>query len=168
MLNEPITVDHLTRKPAKPLPLLIIQIPCYNEAETLPLVIADLPRTLPGIGRIEILVADDGSTDNTVAVAHHCGVHHIVSHGINRGLAAIYQTGIDAALHLGADIIVNTDGDHQYPGNRIGDLIAPILAGQADLVIADRRPQTVQHFSPAKRFLQWVGSWVVRVASGTQ
>src|SRR5687767_7188391 len=92
-------------------PLLIIQIPCYNEAGSLAEVVADLPRTLPGIGTIEILVIDDGSTDETVAVAHRCGVHHVVSHGTNRGLAATYQTGIDAALQLGAAIIVNTDGD---------------------------------------------------------
>lgn len=148
--------------------LLVIQIPCYNEAETLPEVIADLPDSLPGIGRIELLVIDDGSSDETVAVARRCGVHHVVSHGINRGLAATYQTGIDTALRLGADIIVNTDGDHQYPGNRIGDLIEPLLRGQADLVVGDRQPHTLQHFSPTKRLLQWVGSWVVRVASGTQ
>jgi glycosyltransferase involved in cell wall biosynthesis len=148
--------------------LLIIQIPCFNEAETLPQVVADLPQSLPGIGRIEILVIDDGSSDATVATARECGVHHIVSHDMNRGLAAAYQTGIDTALRLGADIIVNTDGDHQYPGARIGDLIAPILAGKADLVVANRQPHTLQHFSPAKRFLQWVGSWVVRMASGTQ
>ncbi len=163
--------DHRERYIEKPNPhdlLLIIQIPCFNEAETLPVVVADLPRTLPGVGRIEILVIDDGSSDDTVAVAHRCGVEHIVSHGINRGLAAAYQTGIDTALRLGANIIVNTDGDHQYPGNRIDDLVAPILSGQADLVIGDRQPHTLQHFSPTKRLLQWVGSWVVRVASGTK
>jgi glycosyltransferase involved in cell wall biosynthesis len=115
-----------------------------------------------------MLVIDDGSSDDTVEVARRCGVQHIVSHGINRGLAAAYQTGIDAALRLGAEIIVNTDGDNQYPGNRIGDLIAPILSGEADLVIGDRQPHTLQHFSPSKRLLQWVGSWVVRVASGTK
>jgi glycosyltransferase involved in cell wall biosynthesis len=151
----------------KNLPLLIIQIPCYNEADTLPQVLADLPSTLPGIGRIEVLIIDDGSTDDTVAVAQRYEVDHIVSHGTNRGLAATYQTAIDTALRLGADIIVNTDGDHQYPGNRIGDLIAPIFRGEADLVIGDRQPHTLQHFSPTKRMLQWVGSWVVRVASGT-
>jgi glycosyltransferase involved in cell wall biosynthesis len=163
--------DHRERYIEKPQPhdlLLIIQIPCFNEAETLPVVVADLPRTLPGVGRIEILVIDDGSSDDTVAVAHRCGVEHIVSHGINRGLAAAYQTGIDTALRLGANIIVNTDGDHQYPGNRIDDLVAPILSGQADLVIGDRQPHTLQHFSPTKRLLQWVGSWVVRMASGTK
>jgi glycosyltransferase involved in cell wall biosynthesis len=161
-------VDNYTVNPNPQERLLIIQIPCFNEEETLPEVVADLPRSLPGVGRIEILVIDDGSSDKTVATARRCGVQHIVSHGINRGLAAAYQTGIDTALRLGADIIVNTDGDHQYPGDRIGDLIAPILAGQADLVVGDRQPHTLQHFSPTKRFLQWIGSWVVRVASGTQ
>jgi glycosyltransferase involved in cell wall biosynthesis len=172
MIREQLAANHpteqTTTQPAHQSgPLLIIQIPCYNEADSLPQVVADLPTSLPGVGRIEVLVIDDGSSDDTVAVAKRCGVDHIVSHGINRGLAAAYQTGIDTALRLGAEIIVNTDGDHQYPGNRIGDLIAPILAGEADLVIADRQPHTLQHFSPTKRLLQWVGSWVVRVASGT-
>jgi glycosyltransferase involved in cell wall biosynthesis len=147
---------------------LIIQIPCFNEAETLPKVVADLPRSLPGVEQIDVLVIDDGSSDATVEVAQRCGVHHIVSHEMNRGLAAAYQTGIDTALRLGADIIVNTDGDHQYPGDRIGDLVAPILTGKADLVVGDRQPHTLQHFSPFKRLLQWLGSWVVRMASGTQ
>jgi glycosyltransferase involved in cell wall biosynthesis len=150
------------------LPLLIIQIPCYNEADTLPSVLADLPQSLPGVGRIETLIVDDGSDDETVSVAQRLGVHHIIRHGFNRGLAAAFQTGIDSALQLGADIVVNTDGDNQYPGNRIGDLIAPILQGEADLVVGDRQPHTLEHFSPTKRFLQWVGSWVVRMASGTQ
>jgi glycosyltransferase involved in cell wall biosynthesis len=149
-------------------PLLIIQIPCYNEAKMLPQVVADLPRALPGVGRIEFLVIDDGSTDGTAIVAQQCGVHHLVRHGINRGLAAAYQTGIDTALRLGADIIVNMDGDNQFPADRIGDLIAPILAGQADIVVGDRQPHLVQHYSPMKRFLQWSGSWVVRVASGIE
>ncbi|MCC6457422.1 MAG: glycosyltransferase family 2 protein [Caldilineaceae bacterium] len=165
----------LAKQPAYPIAnlhqqdlLLIIQIPCFNEADTLPEVMADLPRSLPGVGRVEILVIDDGSTDNTVEVARRCGVQHVVSHGFNRGLAAAYQTGIDTALRLGAAIIVNTDGDNQYPGSRIGDLIAPILSNQADIVVGDRQPHTLQHFSPTKRLLQWVGSWVVRLASGTQ
>jgi glycosyltransferase involved in cell wall biosynthesis len=148
--------------------LLIIQIPCFNEAEMLPSVLADLPLAIEGVGRIEVLIIDDGSSDETVQVARQLGVRHIVSHGIQRGLAAAYQTGIDSALSLGADIIVNTDGDHQYPGSKIGDLIAPILAGKAELVIGDRQPHTLEHFSPTKRFLQRVGSWVVRMASGTQ
>lgn len=166
--REQIANNHLGLKPAQGKSLLIIQIPCYNEENTLPEVISDLPQTIPGIERIEILVIDDGSTDATVSVARQCGVHHIVSHGFNRGLAAAYQTGIDTALRLGADIIVNTDGDHQYPGNRIGDLVAPILAGKADIVVGDRQPHTLAHFTPLKRFLQWVGSWVVRLASGTE
>ena len=163
-----VSVDNRPANPTTPDRLLIIQIPCYNEEETLPEVVADLPRTLPGVGRIELLVIDDGSSDATVEVARRCGVHHVVSHGFNRGLAAAYQTGIDTALRLGADVIVNTDGDHQYPGDRIGDLIAPVVAGKADLVVGDRQPHTLQHFTPTKRLLQWLGSWVVRVASGTQ
>ena len=155
-------------QPATGLPLLIIQIPCYNEATTLPSVLADLPQSLPGVGRIEVLVVDDGSNDETVTVAQHHGVQHIVSHGFNRGLAAAFQTGIDSALQLGADIIVNVDGDNQFPGDRIGDLIAPILLGEADLVVGDRQPHLLEDYSLEKRFLQWVGSWIVRLASGTQ
>ena len=170
MLNYQV-VEPSQAKPVQtiaPISLLVIQIPCYNEAETLPHVLADLPLSLPGVERIKVLVIDDGSSDDTAAVAQRLGVHHIVRHGTNRGLAVTYQTGIDAALHLGADIIVNTDGDNQYPGNRIGDLIAPILRGEADLVVGDRQPHTLEHFSPTKRLLQRWGSWVVRVASGTQ
>lgn len=146
---------------------LIIQIPCYNEAETLPQVVADLPRSLPGVDRIEFLVIDDGSQDETVAIARQLGVDHVVRHARNQGLAATFQTGLDHALTLGADIIVNTDGDNQYPGQRIGDLIRPILEGQADMVIGDRQTHAIEHFSPLKRWLQQVGSWVVRRASGT-
>ncbi len=145
---------------------LIIQIPCFNEADTLPAVVAGLPRTLPGIARIDVLVIDDGSSDDTVAVAKRLGVRYVVSHGANRGLAVTFQTGLDACLHRGADIIVNTDGDNQYPGDQIAALIAPILAGEADMVIGDRQPTTVAHFSPAKRFLQGFGSWVVQMAAG--
>ena len=147
---------------------LIIQIPCYNEAKTLPEVINDLPRTLPGISRLEILIIDDGSSDNTVAVAHQLGIDHIVRHSYNRGLAAAFQTGLEAGLKLGADIIVNTDGDHQYPGAEIAQLVEPILRGEADIVIGNRQTHTIAHFSPLKRFLQQWGSWVVRLASGTQ
>lgn len=147
---------------------LIIQIPCYNEAETLPQTIAALPTQIPGVDRIETLIIDDGSADNTVAVARKLGVTHIVRHPHNRGLAAVFQSGINACLKLGADIIVNTDGDNQYPGDQIPQLIAPILAGKADMVIGDRQTHTIEHFSPLKRFLQQWGSWVVRVASGTE
>jgi glycosyltransferase involved in cell wall biosynthesis len=164
--DQPMSTHRTAIKQCEP--LLIVQIPCYNEAKTLPEVVAEIPRSLPRVDRIEILVIDDGSTDDTVAVAHRCGVHHVASHGFNRGLAAAYQTGIDTALRLGADIIVNMDGDNQFPGDRVGDLIAPILAGEADLVVGDRQPASVQHYSRTKRLLQGVGSWVVSVASGTQ
>ncbi|WP_029214852.1 glycosyltransferase family 2 protein [Kallotenue papyrolyticum] len=146
---------------------LIIQIPAKDEEQTLPQVVRDLPRQIPGIDTIEILVIDDGSTDRTAEVAAELGVHHIVRHISNKGLAAAFQTGIDAALRLGADIIVNTDGDHQYPGDQIPLLVAPILDGRADIVIGDRQPHMVEHFSLQKRLLQRIGSWVVRRASGT-
>ena len=146
---------------------LIIQIPCYNEADTLPQTIANLPTRIPGIERIETLVIDDGSSDNTVDVARQLGVNYIIRHPHNRGLAAVFQTGLNACLQLGADIIVNTDGDNQYPGHQIPRLIDPILQRKADIVIGDRQTHTIQHFSPLKRFLQQWGSWVVRMASDT-
>jgi glycosyltransferase involved in cell wall biosynthesis len=146
---------------------LIIQIPCYNEATTLPQVISTLPQQMPGILCLEILIIDDGSTDNTVAVARQLGVQHIVRHSQNRGLAAAFQTGLETCLRLGADIIINTDGDNQYPGHQIPNLVEPILQGQADIVIGDRQTQTITHFSPLKKTLQQWGSWVVRLASGT-
>jgi glycosyltransferase involved in cell wall biosynthesis len=146
---------------------LIIQIPCLNEREHLPATFADLPRAIPGIDCIEVLVVDDGSSDDTAAVAERLGVHHIVRFPNNRGLAAAFQAGVDACLALGADIIVNTDADNQYPGADIARLCAPILAGQADLVVGDRRTDTIPHFGPLKRLLQRWGSRVVRRASGT-
>lgn len=146
---------------------LIIQIPCYNEAQTLPQTLADLPHTLPGIASIELLIIDDGSQDGTTAVAQQLGVDHIVRHPRNLGLAKAFQTGLDTALRLGADIIVNTDGDHQYPGEYIADLVAPIVAKQADIVIANRQVADIDHFSPLKKMLQKLGSWTVRVVSGT-
>jgi glycosyltransferase involved in cell wall biosynthesis len=146
---------------------LIIQIPCYNEAETLPSAVGDLPTTLPGIDCIETLVIDDGSSDDTVAVATALGVDHVVRHRRNVGLAQAFQTGLDAALRLGADIVVNTDGDHQYPGRFIYDLVAPIRDGEADIVIGDRQINQIPHFSPLKKVFQRLGSWSVRGVSGT-
>lgn len=146
---------------------LIIQIPCYNEAETLPAVLADLPRSLPGVDCIEVLVIDDGSTDATAEVAGRLGVQHIVRHPTNQGIAAAFQTGLDACLARGADIIVNSDGDHQYPGREIEKIVRPILAGTADMVVGDRQTRAIEHFSPVKKLLQAWGSWVVRMASGT-
>jgi len=147
---------------------LIIQIPCYNEADTLPQTLAGLPREIPGIKRIETLIVDDGSTDQTVAVAESLGVDHIIRHPHNRGLAAVFETGLNACLRLGADIIVNTDGDNQYPGPEISRLIEPILQGRADIVIGDRQTQTITHFSLLKRLLQRWGSRVVQLASGLE
>lgn len=147
---------------------LIIQIPCYNEAQTLPETVADLPRTLPGIDTIEYLVIDDGSRDATVAVAKALGIHYIVSHGRNRGLAQAFATGLEASILNGADIIVNTDADNQYGGEEIARLIEPILAGRAQLVIGDRGVGTLPIFSPIKRQLQRLGSWVVSQAAGAR
>lgn len=145
---------------------LIIQIPCYNEEATLPLTLADLPRELPGVDVIEVLVVDDGSWDRTAEVARELGVQHIVRHTRNRGLAAAFQTGLEAALAAGADIIVNTDADNQYYGPDIGRLVEPILAGRADIVVGDRGVAALAHFSPLKRLLQRLGSAVVARAAG--
>ena len=139
---------------------LIIQIPCFNEEETLPITLRDLPRHIPQIDQIETLVIDDGSTDRTVEVARQHGVDHIVSHSTNKGLAAAFKTGLEAALERGADIIVNTDGDHQYPGAAIPDLVRPILLGQADIVVGDRQIDTIPHFSATKKLLHKVGNAV--------
>jgi len=146
---------------------LIVQIPALNEAETIAAVIADIPRSIPGVQRVEVLIIDDGSSDDTVAVALRAGADHVVRHTANKGLATAYQTGIDAALRLGADIIVNTDADNQYPGAEIPRLVAPIVAGSADIVIGDRQVGQIEHFSPLKKALQHVGSSVVRWASET-
>lgn len=146
---------------------LIIQIPCLNEREHLALTLAALPRQIPGITAIEVLVIDDGSTDGTAERAEELGVHHILRFARHRGLAAAYAAGVDACIRLGADLIVNTDADNQYPGAEIPRLCAPILAGRADIVIGDRRTDTIAHFSPLKRCLQRWGSSVVRRASGT-
>jgi glycosyltransferase involved in cell wall biosynthesis len=146
---------------------VIVQIPCYNEEGTLPQVMADMPTSIPGVDVVETLVIDDGSTDRTVEVARQLGVTHVVRHSVNKGLAAAFQTGLDACLRLGADIIVNTDGDNQYPQHMIPDLVAPILRGEAEMVIGDRQVRQIEHFSPIKKVLQVMGSWVVRQASGT-
>jgi glycosyltransferase involved in cell wall biosynthesis len=145
---------------------LTIQIPCYNEEATLPQTVRDLPRALPGVDKIEYLVVDDGSTDRTVEVARESGVHHIVRLGRNRGLAYAFLAGLEAALEAGADVIVNTDADNQYRGEDVGRLIQPILDGQADIVVGDRGVAALEHFSPLKRFLQRLGSWVVEQAAG--
>jgi glycosyltransferase involved in cell wall biosynthesis len=146
---------------------LIIQVPCYNEAQTLPQTLAEFPRQLPGIDCIETLVIDDGSKDDTAVIAQSLGVNHIVRHKQNLGLARTFQDGFDASLRAGADIIVNTDADNQYPGRFIADLVAPIVDGKADIVIGDRQIDSIDHFSPLKRSLQKLGSWLVRTASGT-
>ena len=146
---------------------LIIQIPCLNEAATLPATIADLPREIPGIDTVELLVIDDGSTDRTVDVARECGVEHIVRLTNNKGLAAAFQAGLDACLKLGADVVVNTDADNQYVGADVAKLVAPIVAGEADMVVGDRRVSQIDHFSGSKKSLQRIGSWVVRRLSGT-
>jgi glycosyltransferase involved in cell wall biosynthesis len=145
---------------------LVIQIPCLNEADHLPEVVAELPKSIPGVDRIEVVVVDDGSTDGTADVARRLGVDHIVRLP-HRGLAAAFARGLQTALGLGADIIVNTDGDHQYRGQDIPRLIRPILNGEADMVVGDRRVGAIAHFSPGKRWLQRTGSLVVRWASGT-
>ena len=146
---------------------LIIQIPCYNEEETLPQTVRDIPKQIEGIDEVEILVVDDGSTDKTVEVAKAAGVDHIVKNTCNKGLARTFLVGLDASLRLGADIIVNTDGDNQYKGQDIPKLIDPILKGEADIVIGDRQTDKIPHFSPTKKQLQKFGSFVVRILSKT-
>jgi glycosyltransferase involved in cell wall biosynthesis len=146
---------------------LIIQIPCLDEEATLPATIADLPREIEGVDEVELLVIDDGSTDRTIEVARDHGVEHVVRLTNNKGLAAAFQAGLDACLKLGADIVVNTDADNQYRGADVPKLVAPILAGEADIVVGDRHVAGVEHFSGSKKALQRVGSWVVRKLSGT-
>ena len=146
---------------------LIIQIPCYNEAETLEIALNDLPKHIDGIDEIEYLIINDGSMDNTVEVARNWGVHYVVSFKQNKGLAKGFMAGIDACLRHGADIIVNTDADNQYCGDDIETIVRPILDGRADMVIGERPIDDTAHFSPIKKKLQHLGSWVVRKASHT-
>jgi glycosyltransferase involved in cell wall biosynthesis len=146
---------------------LMIQIPCLNEEQSLPVTLRDLPRSVPGFDAVEWLIIDDGSTDRTIEVAREHGVDHIVRLTNNKGLASGFQAGLDACLKLGADVIVNTDADNQYDGRDVATLVAPIVAGDADMVVGDREVRTLDHFSPAKKTLQRLGSWVVRQASQT-
>jgi glycosyltransferase involved in cell wall biosynthesis len=147
---------------------LIVQIPCLNEEQTLPSVLASIPRQVPGVDEVEVLVIDDGCTDRTVEVAREHGVTHFVHHTRTQGLGRSFRDGVVRSLELGADIVVNTDGDNQYPQERIPDLVRPIVERRADLVIADRQTHLIEHFSPVKKLLQRVGSAVVNRAAGTE
>ncbi|GGL66068.1 glycosyl transferase [Curtobacterium citreum] len=145
---------------------LFIQIPCLNEEQTLPAVLSTIPESIPGIDEIEVLVIDDGSTDRTVEVARAHGVTHFVRHTSNMGLARSFRDGVDYALLHGADIVVNTDGDNQYPQAQIADLVQPILRSEAEIVIGDRQTRTIEHFSGFKKAMQRFGSWVASRAAG--
>ncbi len=147
---------------------VFVQIPCFNEEATLPTVLESIPRAIEGVDELEILVIDDGSTDGTVRAARACGVTHIVRHTKNQGLARSFRDGVDYALAHGADVVVNTDGDNQYPQERIPDLLAPILQGRADIVIADRQTKDIAHFSRFKKRMQSLGSGMVNLAAGTR
>jgi glycosyltransferase involved in cell wall biosynthesis len=146
---------------------LVVMIPCLNEEATLPLVVATIPKKIPGIDKVEILVIDDGSTDKTVLVAKQLGVKYFIHHARNRGLAMSLRDGFRGALEMGADIVVLTDGDNQYPQERIPDLVKPILDGEADTVIGNRQIHTIEHFSPMKKFLQKFGTGVLNAAAGS-
>lgn len=147
---------------------VIVQIPCLNEEKTLPLVLKDIPKRIKGVSSIEVLVIDDGCTDKTVAVAKKLGVKHFVHHPHKQGLARSFHDGVNKALELGADIIVNTDGDNQYPGKSIPALIQPLLDKKADIVIANRQVQNIEHFSATKKLLQRFGTHVLNLAAGTK
>lgn len=147
---------------------VFVQIPCLNEEQTLPMVLDTIPKELPGVDSVEVLIIDDGSTDRTVEVAKEHGVTHFVRHARNMGLARSFRDGVDYALAHGADIVVNTDGDNQYKQERIADLVAPVVAGEADIAIADRQTKKIAHFSPFKKVMQQVGSQVVNVAAETE
>ncbi len=147
---------------------VIVQIPALNEATTLESVITSIPRKITGVTELMIVVIDDGSTDDTAEIALKLGAHEVIRHRATRGLAEAFRSGVDYAITHGADILVNTDGDNQYPQGRIPDLLAPIISGQADIVIGDRRTQTIPHFSKGKKFLQRLGSSVVSRVSGVK
>ncbi|HEY5806037.1 MAG TPA: glycosyltransferase family 2 protein [Candidatus Saccharimonadales bacterium] len=147
---------------------LVVQCSCLNEEKTLGAVLKDIPKRIPEIDSIEVVIVDDGSTDNTVQVAKAHGVKHFVRHPRRQGLGRGFRDAIDKSLEIGADIIVHTDGDNQYPGKRIPDLVAPILAGRADIVIADRQTQKIAHFSPLKKLLQRLGTKVLNTVAGTK
>jgi glycosyltransferase involved in cell wall biosynthesis len=149
------------------MPTVVVQIPCLNEAETLPAVIREIPRSIAGVDRVLVLVIDDGSTDGTAELARSLGADRVVRFPRNRGLASAFRAGLEAALEMGADVIVNTDGDGQYPGDAIPALVRPVLEHRADMVIGDRDPGSVPHFSPLKRLLQRLGNTVMRRATGT-
>jgi glycosyltransferase involved in cell wall biosynthesis len=146
---------------------LIVQIPCFNEQDTLALVLETIPKKIKGITEIVVVIIDDGCSDETVKIAKQHGVTHFVHHRRNMGLARSFRDGVDYALELGADIVVNTDGDNQYPQEKIADLVQPILNGKADIVVADRQTHTIEHFSPLKKILQQFGSWIVNKAADT-
>lgn len=147
---------------------VIVQIPCLNEEDTLPLVLRAIPKSIKGVDSVEVLIIDDGSSDRTIEVAKSYGVKHFVKHSKNHGLARSFHDGVNKALELGADIVVNTDGDNQYPGERIADLVQPILNGQAEIVIGDRQTDKINHFSAFKKFMQRFGSAVVNKAARTK